>query len=612
MNNPTPDPSRTVLIGDTSQERFNLLEKILREDFYLHALRFPNFQALFAKVKEHSNWRLVIFTVDLPYSAKEGERQPLPDKYSEDLTSELVPLVCIGEDEQGPKLPVNIRYLCAPQQPDSESRKEVIGVLRTFASAFPKKARLPELVLREEGDRTLREQIRSLSDERNLDEGKDILKHLICLFFNCDNVTIEIERLGQGLSGASVFLFQVKDGLLAKSYVLKLTPKETEWKLEKEVEKHERARMMTEISHLRSYLPRLHPCLDSQYLIASYSNWTAVCYDYLGGEKIGKIIDLETLLVCSIEELRDKTAGSKLHIRHFNSGGSLTESRSNLFGEFLNWLCDEWCPANGGIKRGERRLWLPDDSPPDWSPYELKGRDIGRILGFLDSKDAGKVARLLPKWEEHRERVWEFVEHKGYLTGQTALNDLFSVTLSLAHGDMNSNNVMLWMEYAGHPLLIDLPFFQESGHAMQDFARLEIEIIYALMDCQAENADSLRASDHTHTQLPLWIRLADHLLDENKWEKKTAWKKSKFTANIEHCLDLIRLLRRKAANVQKQGKPEDSPPKFFAEYLPALLYYTLREIGYGSRTVFKRLLAIYSASQILTRIEGLPVRNRRV
>ena len=34
--------------------------------------------------------------------------------------------------------------------------------------------------------------------------------------------------------------------------------------------------------------------------------------------------------------------------------------------------------------------------------------------------------------------------------------------------------------------------------------RLEIEIIYALMDCQAENAKSLRASDHTHTRLDLW------------------------------------------------------------------------------------------------------------
>jgi len=79
MNERSFDPRRTVLIGDTSQERFNLLEKILREDFYLHALQFPNFQALYAKVKEHSNWRLVIFTVDLPYSAKEGERCELPE-----------------------------------------------------------------------------------------------------------------------------------------------------------------------------------------------------------------------------------------------------------------------------------------------------------------------------------------------------------------------------------------------------------------------------------------------------------------------------------------------------------------------------------------------------
>src|SRR5262249_44433338 len=146
------------------------------------------------------------------------------------------------------------------------------------------------------------------------------------------------------------------------------------------------------------------------------------------------------------------------------------------------------------------RLWLPDDNSPDWSPYELKGKDTGRILSFLDSKDASKVAGLLSSWDDHRTRVWEFVENKGHQIGQTPLNELVSVTLALVHGDMNSNNVLLGMEYAGPPLLIDLPFFQESGHAMQDFARLEIEIIYALMDCQAENASSLPASDHTHTQ----------------------------------------------------------------------------------------------------------------
>jgi len=287
----------------------------------------------------------------------------------------------------------------------------------------------------------------------------------------------------------------------------------------------------------------------------------------------------------------------------------LTESRSNLFGEFLNWLCDEWCPANGGIKRGERRLWLPDDCPPDWSPYELKGRDIGRVLSFLDSKDAGKVARLLPNWKEHRDRVWEFVEHKGHRAGRTTLNEMFSVTLALVHGDMNSNNVMLWMEYAGHPLLIDLPFFQESGHAMQDFARLEVEIIFALMECQAESSDGLPAHDHTYTQLPLWYEMADHLLAENGWQEEIEWKSDGFKDNIAQCLELIRLLRHKAKDVQKHPDGKAKIPGFFEEYLPALLYYTLREIGYPSRTVFKRLLAVYNASQILVRLGQLSARN---
>lgn len=90
--------------------------------------------------------------------------------------------------------------------------------------------------------------------------------------------------------------------------------------------------------------------------------------------------------------------------------------------------------------------------------------------------------------------------------------------------------------------------------------------------------------------------------------KKAAWKNKKFDANAKHCLDLIQLLRHKAELVQGQCKPENSElPKFFAEYLPALLYYTLKEIGYESRTVFKRLLAVYCASKIISQVEQLPL-----
>jgi hypothetical protein len=556
------NPSRTVLIGDTSQDRFRLLERILRDDFHLQALRFANFNDLRVKAEINDDWLLVLIADDLHYETL--QKGIAPHSYFIKL-EDRAPLGCLVSGRQPPDMrgvsrPPHFIYVPrTPSQNDPAQRNQIIVGLQSFGF-FPQQIHLPDLDF-DPSERTLREQIRSLSKQRNLDEGKEILKHLIRWFFDSNNATIE--RLGQGLSGARVFLLQIKESAKTKSYVLKLTPEQNLWKLEEEVKKHERATEFTGTPPFRVHLPPLHPCHNQQSTyIARYKNWAAVCYDYLGDKKIGGIIDLETLLVCSLKELHNKTSGSKLHDRHFASGKPLTESRSDIFGGFLSWLCEEWCQANGKAERGMSQLWLTADCPPKkyttLPPYQLKGKEKGQILNFLDSKDAEKVARLLPRWDEHREKVWAFVEKNGEPTGLAALDEPVSVILSPTHGDLNANNAMLWLEHADHPFLIDFPFFQESGHALQDFARLEVEIIYALTD------------------------------------------------NIEHCLDLIQRLRQKAEAVQaRQDKPTDHCPGFFAEYLPALLYYTLREIGYPSRTVFKRLLAVYSASQILTQLDPL-------
>jgi hypothetical protein len=46
-----------------------------------------------------------------------------------------------------------------------------------------------------------------------------------------------------------------------------------------------------------------------------------------------------------------------------------------------------------------------------------------------------------------------------------------------------------------------------------------------------------------------------------------------------------------------------------AEYWPALLYHTVRAIGYPSLSVFERLLAVYSAGSILIRLNCFPNQN---
>jgi hypothetical protein len=174
-------------------------------------------------------------------------------------------------------------------------------------------------------------------------------------------------------------------------------------------------------------------------------------------------------------------------------------------------------------------------------------------------------------------------------------------SLSPAHGDLNANNLLLWLNEASHPFVIDLPYFQSLGHALQDFARLEVEIKFSLMDRQLDSDPLLLpALDHTDTQISLWNEMEDHLLGKSWADKKTGWRAGGYTENAELCLQLVQNLRARALSIQTQPMDGSAPVEFLAEYLPALLFHTMRAIGYSSLPVFKRLLAVYSASSVLS------------
>ncbi|NOT60635.1 MAG: hypothetical protein HOP19_10480 [Acidobacteria bacterium] len=170
---------------------------------------------------------------------------------------------------------------------------------------------------------------------------------------------------------------------------------------------------------------------------------------------------------------------------------------------------------------------------------------------------------------------------------------------------MNSNNVLLWQK-GRHPFFIDFPFFQEQGHALQDLARLEAEVKFALMDRQLESpADKLLAFDHTHSQLKLWMHFEDCLIHTDWRVQKVLQHEPAYHDNVKHHHELVRFIRQQAEEVQRQPDSAVVRPKFEVEYFPALLFHTLRAISYDSLSLFKRLLAVYSASKLLTRLYHL-------
>jgi hypothetical protein len=68
-------------------------------------------------------------------------------------------------------------------------------------------------------------------------------------------------------------------------------------------------------------------------------------------------------------------------------------------------------------------------------------------------------------------------------------------------------------------------------------------------------------------------------------------------------LNLVLQVRQAAQSVQTQKKVEGASPDFLDEYLPALLFQTLKIISYDAISPLKRILAVRSAVAILDLID---------
>jgi len=150
--------------------------------------------------------------------------------------------------------------------------------------------------------------------------------------------------------------------------------------------------------------------------------------------------------------------------------------------------------------------------------------------------------------------------------------------------------------------LIDFAMYQKCGHALQDFARLETEIKYALMDCQQDSpVNELPGFDSTPGQFQLWLELENHLLG-NIWREPKTWSSTGFRRNLDLTLQLVQSIRTVAGDIQKQNLQSGLPPSFEDEYLYPLLYHTLQAITYRSLSPFKRLLAVHSSAELLRKV----------
>lgn len=631
------DLREIILIGDPVEERFNWLKELLYEKYGKEAGRVKTLEEMGEFLDTSPKTvSLVFITDDLPLSSKISKKNPHLNFNTLQFSGKFKAdeYVCIVTEKNDPDLeglrkrPYHVHLRSFP--PNPAERQRIIDELGALGSRLllplTEISTIAAITVWDKSNSTLKRQIRALSETHELSDGESHLHRLMRDCLDCENAEkIEVKQLGQGKSGASVFRLIISDaGKTSKEYVLKLS--NALWKLESEVHGHLEASETHKDGYTRHVAKIREPVVsikstepkEAHNFIVNSGQWYAIHYDFLGGSELGKFIDLETAMIADPVALKDKTKDSLFTLRSARPNKVL-EHRLKILSATLDGLCDLWYSKK---ELGDRRIetvWKIEDAPDrefiPLPPYQLTQRVKGWVQDFLESRESLVGSRLFHNWKQHTESVLKLVAEDSSSSSSSELGALdkeIPFTLSPVHGDLNANNVLLWLKY-GYPFLIDLPFYQKDGHALQDFARLETEIKFALMDRQEDSPeDEVIAFDNTISQVPLWIEMEDRLHENDRLDETLlndvyledcVWSSGGFQGNVTLCYKLILLVRKKAFEIQRKildGKP---PPVSFAdEYLPALLYHTVRSIGYPSLSIFKRLLAVYSSGLILDKL----------
>jgi hypothetical protein len=653
---------RPVLIADPDPARFEWLKKVLDEEFGVGAEQVETFHELQKRVEESNDfrkqaektsppfkqtrdndWSLILIGSDLPLTHILRPGLGGVKGYFTTLLSSFNPwgdLILVHVSTQDRQIdwkgmipPPHFR-LSDPPTPDERrglvNALEGLGGLSQVPSAEFK-------IIWDKTNRILREQIRALDEGRNLQDGENHMIRLINMCWDCRSVErVEIKSLGQGKSGASVFRICVEDKpagvteVKKSEFVLKLCAANAVWKLESEVCGHIQASDGLGHPGYRVHLPVLkpvhRPCGGLERLeqatgqpnnhIVRSGHWYAVHYDFLGGEGFYKdeFIDLETALITPAEVLEKRLAIIGFPVKSAEAD-TVRAGRAYVLETILQWLCENWYanPKAGYIERKVSQVWDISDAPEQayiaMPPYRLTGRSKGWVQSFINGLEAEMGERFFkPDWAQLKDKVFRLVSEDPPTIAQLGkLGESLPMVLSHVHGDLNANNIILWLKHK-HPFLIDFPCYQQAGHALQDFARLEAEIKFALLDRQKDSPEEdVKAFEHTYSQVPIWQEMEDRLLD--RWDQETSeWRSTGYAGNVQLCFELVQLIRRKAREVQQNNQvPGPAAGDFLTEYWPALLYHTVRAISYPSLSVFKRLLAVYSAGSILTRLNCFSV-----
>jgi hypothetical protein len=487
------------------------------------------------------------------------------------------------------------------------SRDELRAKVDPYLNPLPP---LPIVILRSPGDFLLEQQICGLDEDGQLAAGKARLARLIRkLGFSCQ--TAHVDRLTQGFSGALVFKIKAENGGVESGvYVVKITREDpsNRWRLKREIEHWTDIRNTLFRHNLTAHIPELivpRPEVPESSLVTD-DNLQAVCYRFLGEPIAGRFDDLESVYL-EHDPMSWAGAGD-------SAGRQISDPAGDLIGSLLDLLQRAWYqPRSTGAvgpsnpKLEPRRLWSPDVAPSNqvraFPPYQLTAGEKALALRSLEEL-ASFGQRLMgrQRWEMCKSQIQDWVQGHHRLFKWFEKAQL--VLVSGVHGDLNAKNILMWQEgEQNRPFLIDFACYQPNGHVMQDFARLEAEIKFALMD--REHGSGVHALDHSSGRLPLWCLIERDLVSPD-WAKATIplGGRERF---VDRALQLVKGIRTRAREIRTEAWAKAHPGsnvggdkgRFLVEYGSALLFHTLRHISYQSLSPFKRLLALFSTVELI-------------
>lgn len=570
-----------ILVVDERENRRRLLARAIREKWRIRVEEDPGLDGGVESVRRlgdklqggkiiwWSNARVLEFHQQVLRSCPPGPSHSTAD------------LIQIEDDNSRSRIETRFGRIALSQTPDDITLEQELRQLLGPSPSPPRISLLNRL------DDRVRRLIAGLGPS-----GMQALREVVFQLFPGSR-TAKIGWVGEGYSNSRLFSLVYRDGQgNTTNRVLKLTPVSERQKCVDELDRYPEL----PDSMYGRLIPRIFRnesgggTQSGEPGVAEFGEWVGVAYEFIGSEN-------EPFCDLAQSYLRPDDPC-------FESIPNREDPAKYVITCCLQSMRIDW---HAHCRFEDRHVWSgeTDDARSGrdgFPPYRLKlpeKRDHAKCISTL-----GRYGRtLLPHWEEDVQDLsricWEGLQ----IPNSIAPDGKMPMLLSQVHGDLNGGNIRCNIA-RNHAFLIDLAWYRESSHTLQDFARLEIELKFVLMD---SGQGCGKWMDLPPQLLDSWIEV-ESVLCNDTWTAPLNVSSTSISRCGARAIGLVEFVRRQAFGLHNElvdrSHASVTRGHFILAYLAALLYGTLRAVAFTTLPIVKRVFAVHSAAAIVRRLES--------